>query len=176
MTNGTIAFVVGIDPDASGISLARMDIPFSHLETDIDPETGAHMVGFADFRAELSGVACPDAVGFFSDNYIGVGFYGPDAHHDAIGEFGDIFCTENSTGTDCGIEIYVRAKGLVPVVTELIGTAIGFDPDRQTIAVLRIWFPLYERDGEDHQRLIDNMLNGPGRPLLRVELWSKRAS
>ncbi len=121
------------------------------------------------YTAVLSSVDWSDAKNFFDDNFIGIDFSEARSGNGQP-SLGGITCIGNSTGTDVGVDIVVRADGLADQLVAMSPHPVGFDGDAEPFATLRVWFPIYPEDGTDGEHLIENMLGGPPRPLVRVEL------
>jgi hypothetical protein len=175
----SLKYMAGVNPSAhalAGHQLARLQIPLDCCgASDID-EAGARTVRTVAYSAEPAGIHCRETCEFFRDNVFCVGF-GPHCNDEPRATFGHICCIENSTGTDGGVEISIDADGLVPVLLggpllRLVWPPAGepYEP----YADVRIWFPIFARDGAHGERLIHNLLHEPGRPLIRVEVWQLR--
>jgi hypothetical protein len=118
------------------------------------------------YSAVVSGIDCQSARGFFEDNQIGIGFA---EWRQTTGPIGDICCMGNSSRTDLGIQIEISAAGVLAALNTWSPWPPPFS-DGEPFAKLRLWFPLYARDGLRSEHVVDKMLDEQPRPLLRLEL------
>jgi hypothetical protein len=156
------------DAPAAGERWGILTFEIRYLDVFEDPEEG-DVVSTLLFSATASGIADRNAKAFMEDNHIGIGFSEKIGDDEGL-RLGYVSCIENSSRSDFGVDIEVRAAGLLQVLRKMSSHPLGFIPDAKPFANLQVWFPIYARDGADMEHLLDNMLNEPGRSVLRVEL------
>ncbi len=146
---------------------ACLAIEITSLDRDRDATNGA--VFAYEFSSTATGIADGRAKRVFEDNPFIICFAGP-RDGQAASELGGICCIENSSQTEFGIDIEVVAAGILPAIEAMMPHPKAGAGDIEPFATLSLWFPLHAEDGPGGENLIRNMLDGPPRPLVRVEL------
>ena len=154
-------------PGAAGQRQVNLAFGIELLQRDSASE--AEDIFARVFSATVSGLGCETSRTFFEDNYIIIDFpRTPERPEKA--PIGSITCIENSSGTDCGIIIDIRADGLLESLMVLSPYPVDFAGETELFATLALSFALHPEDGNNGEHVVENMLNGPPRPILRVEL------